>query len=222
VSEIFKVFEPAGGVAIPQMLAFVLLVIPGFISLRVYDMLRGGEGRQAKDVLIDILIYGVASDGIVYATSVSFSSLVPGSTRSPWSTVMSVWLFLLVPIVLAAAGFELQRVMMRLGTFPDTLTTSWNHMMNRIASQRLDAGAIITLRDGRVVGARIGQSSRSASTHEDLLLDEVWTIDERRATLVEPSPRSFGVLISRADCETIEFVRLDGVTAVTGPPPEVP
>jgi hypothetical protein len=222
VSEIFKVFEPAGGVAIRQMLAFVLLVLPGFIALRVYDMLRGGEGRQAKDVLIDILIYGIASDGIVYAASAALSAIVPGSARNPWSAVMTVWLFLLVPIVLAAAGFELQRVMMRLGTFPDTLTTSWNHMMNRIASQRLETGAIITLHDGRVVGARIGQSSRRASTRDDLLLDEVWTIDERRATLVEPSPRSCGILISRADCQTIEFVRLDGVTAVSEPPPEVP
>jgi Family of unknown function (DUF6338) len=222
VSEIFKVFEPAGRVAIPQMLAFALLVLPGFIALRVYDMLRGGEGRQAKDVLIDILMYSMASDSVVYAASLLMSSIVPASAHHPWITVVSVWLFLVVPIVLAAAGFELQRAVMRFGIVPDTLTTSWSHMMNRIASQRLEAGAIVTMRDGRVVGARIGQSCRSASTPDDLLLDEVWTIDESRATLVKPSPRSCGVLISRADCQMIEFVRLDGIAAASEPPPEVP
>lgn len=134
MNEIFKPFEATGGVTTQQVLAFLVLVAPGFIALRVYDMQRGGEARQAKDLLI------------------------------------------------------------------------W---MQRIASESLDLGAIVTLHDGRAVGARIGPFARRASTSDDLLLDEVWTIDENRATLVEPLPRSYAVLMNRADCQMIEFVRLD-------------
>jgi Family of unknown function (DUF6338) len=208
VSEIFKLFDTTGGVTIQQVLGFLVLVAPGFISLRVYDMQRGGEARQAKDVMIDIVMYSFASDAIVYAAS----ALVSSVTRPAWAhliTVMTVGLFIVTPIGLGAAFFHFQRTMMRLGAFPDTLTTSWSHMMHRIASERADVGAIVTMHDGRAVGARIGPFARRASTSDDLLLDEVWTIDQNRATLVEPSPRSYAVLMNRADCQMIEFVRLD-------------
>jgi len=208
VSEIFKLLDTTGGVTIQQVLALLALVAPGFVSLRVYDMQRGGEARQAKDVMIDIVMYSFASDAIVYAASALLSSVTPPA----WAhlvTIMTVCLFIVTPIGLGAAFFHFQRTMMRLGAFPDTLTTSWSHVMHRIASERADVGAIVTMHDGRAVGARIGPFARRASTSSDRLLDEVWTIGEDRATLVEPSPCSYAVLMNRADCQTIEFVRLD-------------
>lgn len=218
MSEVFKIFETSGGITARQLLAFVVLIVPGFIALRVYDMLRGGEGRQAKDVLIDILAYGIASDAVAYGLSVLASSILPHAGHRSVNAVVTAFLFVLAPIGLAAAGFELQRIMMRVGAFPDTVMTSWNHMMDRVASQEFEVGAIVTLRDGRTVGARIGPFSRRASLHDDLLLDEVWTIDENRATLTEPSPGSCGLLLSRADCQTIEFVRLDGAASALEQP----
>ena len=209
-----KLFDTSGGITLQQVLALLVLVAPGFISLRVYDMQRGAEARQAKDLMIDIVMYSIASDAIVYAAW-SVLSAVP---RPGWThviTATTVCLFIVTPIGLGAAFFRFQQAMMRLGAFPDALTTSWSHMMRRIASERIDVGAIVTMHDGRAVGARIGPFARRASTSEDLLLDEVWTIDENRATLVEPSPCSYAVLMNRADCQMIEFVRLDLSAAPT-------
>jgi hypothetical protein len=53
VSEFLKIFETLGSVTVEQLLAFAALIVPGFISLRVYEMRRGGEGRKINDVLID-------------------------------------------------------------------------------------------------------------------------------------------------------------------------
>jgi hypothetical protein len=52
-----------------------------------------------------------------------------------------------------------------------------------------------------------------ASESDDLLLGEVWTIDKERATFAEPSSGSLGIIVSRADCQTIEFVRWDKQTS---------
>lgn len=207
MSDFFKLFEAPGAVTLQQVLAALALIAPGFISLRVYDMQRGGEGRQAKDVLVDIMMYSFASDAIVYAAWSTMTSVLPPVYKQA-ITVATLCLFIATPIALGRVFYELQRAMMLRGTFPDTLTPSWRQMMDRIGSEGIDFGAIITTHDGQVVGARIGQSARVASCGEDLLLDEVWTIAENGATLVSPSPCSYGLLMRRSDCRMIEFVRL--------------
>jgi Family of unknown function (DUF6338) len=209
VSEIFKVFEPASGVTIQQVLGFAALVLPGFVSLRVYDTLRGGERRQAKDLLIDIFIYSIASDAIVYGATTALWRFVTPALRVAVTSVVAGCLFVITPVALAVAFFVFQRAMMRWGVFPDTFTSSWNHAMNRVSARCAHLGAIVTFHDGRRIGARIGQSLQQAPGIDDLLLDEVWTLDGKGVTLVERSPASHGLLIRRTDCQSIEFVGLE-------------
>ena len=62
MSEFLKTFETLGGITVEQVMAFAALIVPGFISLRVYEMRRGGEARKTSDVLFDLVIYSFATE----------------------------------------------------------------------------------------------------------------------------------------------------------------
>jgi hypothetical protein len=213
VSEFLKVFETTGGVTVEQLLAFAALVVPGFISLRVYDMRRGGEGRKVNEVLIDVIVYSFATDLIGIAALALISTTVPIPAQPLVKGIAVCLIFLLAPVGFAAVWFDVQKALKRSGVFPDTLTNPWDRMMERVVRERLDLGVILTLKDGRKIGARLGATGDLASDRDGLLLGEVWTIDEAGATLREALPGSCGILVSRADCQTIEFLRWESEPA---------
>jgi hypothetical protein len=209
VSEILKLFETTGGLTADQVLRFVVLFVPGLIALHVYDLQRGGEGRKINEVVLDVVVYSALSDLVTFMSLRGVFRAAPSLPGTVAADVIAGGLFLGIPIALAIGTFTLQRALMRSGAVPDTITAPWNQMMDRIASDNLDLGVIVTLRDGRTVGARIGPSSRCASSSEDLLLGEVWTVGDDRATLLEASPGSHALLVARSDCQTVEFVDLE-------------
>ncbi len=220
MSEFLKTFETFGGITVEQLLAFVALILPGFISLRVYEMRRGGEPRKINEALIDVVVYSFATDLVAVAALALLSASVPPAAQTPVKVIAAVVILATVPVALAVTLFHVERMLMHNRAIPDTRTKPWNRMVERLARERLDAGVVLTLRDGRAIGARLPAPAALASESDDLLLGEVWTIDKDRATFAEPSSGSLGVIVSRADCQTIEFVRWDEQPKSTYESPE--
>ncbi|HEV3088243.1 MAG TPA: DUF6338 family protein [Candidatus Elarobacter sp.] len=213
MSEFLKSFETLGGLTVDQVLAFAALVVPGFVSLRVYEMLRGGESRTINEVVIDVVVYSFATDLVAAIALALLSAFVPPPAQPPVKAIVSIVIIATIPVALAVTLFHVQHSLMRNRAIPDTRTKPWNRMVEQITKERLDAGVILTLRDGRAIGARLPTPAVLASESDDLLLGEVWTIDKERATFAEPSSGSLGIIVSRADCQTIEFVRWDKQTS---------
>jgi|GEM_PF-4689204 len=79
----------------------------------------------------------------------------------------------------------------------------------RIVKEQLSLAAVITLRDGRRVAGRLVEPAY-VSTYpapEQILLGEMWRVDQTSGTFIERMRGSWGMLIDKADCETIEFIR---------------
>ena len=194
------------------MLALAALIIPGLLSLRVYEAKRGGEGRNANDVLIDIAAYSFVIDLIGFAL-LSIVNLIP---PSPWQMLLRlltfVVAFIVFPILLGWGWYEMQTWMVRAGFVADPIQKPWDKVFRRIFQQKLDLVAIATLRDGRRVASRLLDPAY-ASTYpadEQILLGEMWKVDED-GRLVAPYSGSYGMLIDKADIETLEFIEWSSV-----------
>lgn len=208
MSEFLKVFETMGGVTVEQVLAFAALVVPGFISLRFYDMRRGGEGRKVNEALIDILVYSFVTDSAVVAALWLVTLVAPPAAQPAAKAIVAILTLLCVPVALAFAWLDLQQRMMRSGIFADSATTLLESVLDEAVRKDLDLAAIVTLRDGRKIAGRIGASeSRSRVTDDELLLGEVWTVDPDCATFLNAVKGSVGIVVSRTDCQSIEMVR---------------
>jgi hypothetical protein len=212
VDTLLKAFDTLSNATVPQMLALAALIIPGLLSLRVYEAKRGGEGRKANDVLIDIAAYSFVTD-IVGFSLLSVTNLLP---HSPQHVALRALIFVLAfvgfPILLGWGWYETQAWMVRVGFVADPVQKPWDKVFRRIAREKLNLVAIVTLRDGRRVASRLLDPAY-ASTYpadEQILLGEMWNLDEE-GRLVAPYSGSYGMLIDKADIETLEFLEWSSV-----------
>ena len=201
MTDSIKLFETVGTVTGEQVLGFVALLLPGFISLQVYSMRRGGERRKLNEALLDVIVYSFATDIVVLG--------VQAAAQPAAKIIFGITALLVFPAALAFAWVELQRRMIRSGIINESAPKLLENMLDRVVRERLELGAIVTLRDGRKVGGRVTAPAytRSQATHEEIVLGEVWTMDEEGAIFLSAVKGSVGVVITRADCETIEFIR---------------
>lgn len=213
MTEFIKTFETLGGITAEEVLAFAALILPGFISLRVYEMRRGGEARKTSEALLDLVVYSLVTDAVALAALWVLSIIVPHGVQ-PILKLSAVALILLVlPVGVAFMFFEFRRRMLALGLTRDPTAKPWDRFFER--ARRFDGmlSAILTMRDGRKIGVRLIHPSYASSypAPEQALFGEVWTIDPERAMFIRPVPGSCGVLVDKADCETIEFFRWSDV-----------
>jgi len=214
---LLKAYDTFSHATIPQMLALAALIIPGLLSLRVYEAKRGGEGRRANDVLIDIAAYSFITDLIGYLL-ISSTRLLPSSSWQFAATAIAFVLsFAVFPVFLGWGWYEIQAWMVRAGFVADPVQKPWDKVFRRIAEEKLDLVAIATLRDGRRVASRLLDPAY-ASTYpadEQILLGEMWKLNED-GRLVAPYAGSYGMLIDKADIETLELIEWSSVAAHLG------
>jgi hypothetical protein len=209
VSEFLKTFETLGGITVEQILAFAALIVPGFISLRVYEMRRGGEARKTSEVVLDLVVYSLVTDAVALGALSFLTTVVPPGAQPLIKPVVASLVLLVVPVAVAFGFFELRCRMLRRGLVRDPANKPWDRFFERVSEFDGTLAAIITMRDGRKIGVRLTDPSYMSSypAPEQALFGEVWTIDPERATFVKAVPGSCGVLVDKADCETIEFLQ---------------
>ncbi len=163
-------------------------------------------------MFIDIAAYSFITDLVGFAL-LSLIGLIPAS---PWQLglrcVAFVAAFGVFPIFLGWAWYEVQSWMVGAGLVADPVQKPWDKVFRRISQQKLDLVAIVTLRDGRRVASRLLDPAY-ASTYpadEQLLLGEMWKLDDE-GRLVAPYSGSYGMLIDKADIETLEFIEWSSV-----------
>jgi Family of unknown function (DUF6338) len=210
VTEILKTFDATAVVTLHHVVNFVLLVVPGFVSLRVYELKRGDASRRASEVLLDLIVYSVGCDVVVLGGLELVAHGVPPAMR--WgadAVVLAIGLFAL-PSALAVGWLALRASLLRAGIAVDSESGIWEELVRRVTSDGAEPGVIMTLQDGRKVGGRlydVGLLSRSGR-NDEVALGEVWTIDQDRGTFVEPVAGSLGMVVRRSECRTMELHRL--------------
>lgn len=184
------------------------------VALRAYEAKRGGEPRKTNEVLVDIFGYSLIADMIGEALLI-----VANAVPQPYRTIIYVLdvivTFVLVPIGLGWGWYAVQAFMVRAGYVVDPIEKPWDKVFERIANERLDLAAVITLHDGRRVAGRLADPAY-VSTYpaaEQLMLGELWRLDQEKGTFIERMRGSWGMLVDKADCETIEFVRWSEIEA---------
>jgi Family of unknown function (DUF6338) len=214
VSELTKIYDVLKSATIAEILAFAALVLPGLVALRAYEAKRGGEPRKTNEALVDILGYSLVADFVGEAV-LAAANVFPRPYRIPVYVVDVVVTFVLVPIALGWGWYQLQEFMARTGYVVDPIKKPWDRVFGRIAKERLDLAAVITLHDGRRVAGRLADPAYASQypASEQLMLGEIWRLDQERGMFIERVRGSWGMLVDKADCETIEFVRWSEIAA---------
>jgi len=190
------------------IVAFLIFIVPGFISLRTYEVIRGGEPRKINESLIDVVIYSFATD-VLWAALFYLGSIILPSQAQAVASVLALPIALIAtPIVLAWAWWKLQRRLARSGAIADPTAKPWDKIFNRVVSEKRDVGLILTLPDGRKLGGRYVDPGFASSypADEQLLVGETWKLNQETGAFEARVVGTYGFLIDKKDVLTIEFV----------------
>jgi len=205
VTDFLKTFEALGGATARQLLLFAALIVPGFISLRMYEMRAGGEHRKANEVVVDVVVYSALTDLVALAVFVAIQRFVPASARMTAEVVLALPVFVVLPAFVGSVWFDVRRQLAGIGVLADPAAKSRSVLPS--TDERDGYAVIVTLRTGRRIGGRIANSVDFRLEDDDVYLNEVWTLDEQCATFISKVPGTAGLYVRKAEYETIEFFK---------------
>lgn len=190
---------------IVSVFALIMFFVPGFISIKVYDLFVATDNRDfSKSSLFEAIAYS----SLNYALVLPIGYYVFHILESSLNIVTIVGSFSLISLFFTPAiwgalsayapqYWPLKRILDHPAKKP------WDYVF----SKREPYWILIHLKNGGRIGGKYGRDSFASSypADEQIYLQEVWEIDEN-GQFLEPIEDSKGVIVSAEDIELIEFL----------------
>jgi hypothetical protein len=181
---------------------FLTMVVPGFVSLKVWDLLVPSERRDFSKSLVDAVAYSAINFALLFWL-VAYVSRPDLFKESLFGYLTGHFLLLFAfPVFWPVALLWLMRTKFVSRFVVDPIQKPWDFVF----AKREPAWVIIHLRNGGVIGGRYGARSFASSfpAPEQIYLEEIWALDERR-NFVHRIERTKGVIVLGEDILAVEF-----------------
>jgi len=186
-----------------KLILFIAFAIPGFISIKFYQLFFPGAARPVSEQLIDAVAYSC----INYAALFWLIVQVEGSALKE----VHIWLYYLFYVfvlflapglwVLAWKWLRTRDIFQR--NAPHPIQKPWDFVFK----QRRCYWVIVYLKNGEKIAGKFADKSfaSSAPAEEQLYLEEVWL--ESDGILDRPVKQSEGVLIMTSEISRVELLK---------------
>ena len=190
--------------AIDKLALFLIFFLPGFLSIKVYDLLIPGEQRDFSKSFLEAVAYGVLNFAV-------FSLLILLIHSNHFYDRHRLPYFLCLSLILLVAPILWPVILLKV--------FSWGPIARRIIhpiykpwdyvfGKRQPSWIIVHLKDGGKIGGRFGLRSFASSTFakEQLYLEETWELDDE-GRFVQPVEGSKGIIVMGDQIVAVEFFR---------------
>ena len=177
---------------VDQLVLLIAFVIPGFIGLKVYELLSPSVHKESSKQVIDAIAYSC----INYAALFWPILVVEGSDlRDTWPYGYWAFYFFVLfcaPVIGAFLWLRLRKTQFILKALAHPTQKPWGYVF----SKRDPYWAKITLRDGTKIAGRYSENSFASSSpaEEQIYLEETWIINDKGG-LERKKKQSAGVII---------------------------
>lgn len=188
-----------------KSILFIAFVIPGFVSLKTYELLVPANMKDSDKRLIDAVAYSSVNYALlllpIYAIETS-------DVRECYPKLyilfyMCVLLFAPIGWAFVLKGLRSTKFFQR--SMPHPTAKPWDYVF----AQRKPYWIIVTLKDGKQFAGRFDSKSfaSSAPAVEQLYLEETWNLNIDGG-FERPRNETAGILILSAEILTVEFFNL--------------
>lgn len=187
-----------------KLVIFIAFVIPGFISLKVYDLFVPTDRKEIGKYLIDAVAYSCINYALVFWILILAERNKLNENHPFWFFLLVLAILFIFPIIWAMLFFKLRKLKFFTKRIPHPTLKPWDYVF----SKRESYWVIVYLNDGTKFGGMYDTESFASSypAEEQIYLQQVWEIDEKRKFL-KPIERSRGIIVSKKDIKAIEFFR---------------
>jgi hypothetical protein len=201
---------------------FVVLLLPGFVALAVFDLRIPGERRKFGEMGVALVVYSLLCDGVgllyVWITGVK-----PADPHTPlwqfaWFTLV---VGILVPGAIGWFVVDLREFLSARGFALDPMPKAWDAYFKRLSKSDVPLLLVVTLSDGRRVGGVWDKFAFTSTfpADEDLFIGTVCQLDQATGQLEGVIADHQGILLKRADVLAIEARTLIVPVQVDAPGP---
>jgi hypothetical protein len=180
----------------------LIFFVPGFISMKVYDLYVPSERRDFSKSLMEAVSFSCVNFAAMYWAIVAIHADNFPTNHPFWYYLASAGILFVAPIfwpILYSRTMSLP--FFRKRTIHPT-PKPWDYVFSKGES----LWVIVHLRDGRRIGGRFDTQSFASSfpADEQIYIEEVWQLDSK-GRFKRKVDDSRGLIISREDFEAIEF-----------------
>lgn len=185
-----------------KLFLFVAFVIPGFISIKAYEILLPSQIRDSSKQVIDAIAYSCVNYAILYWPIISISSGSFHETHLFLFYFFFVFVLLLAPIIWVIIWKKLRESKYFQRNAPHPTQKPWDFVF----AQNKCYWVKVTMKDGTMLGGKFADKSfaSSAPAEEQIYLEETWVLDEDGA-FERAKNRSEGVIILSSEISHVEL-----------------
>lgn len=184
-----------------KILLFIIFVVPGFITMKTYNLMSPSSTTTSKDI-IDAISYSCINYAIWL---VPLIYLYKYNVQNESFFLYSIVLFLIVfisPVFLAIFWRKIREFEFFQKFAPHPTGKPWD----KYFSKKKTCWVIVNMTDGRKIGGSYGANSFASSYpyEEQIYIDEEWIINEYGGfeRIVE---QTNGIIIFLKNADSVEF-----------------
>ncbi|MGM3162603.1 DUF6338 family protein [Dickeya undicola] len=188
-----------------KLMIFILFVIPGFISLKIYEILQPSVKKESSKLIIDAVAYSC----INYAAwGIPLYYMIATKIVSLNSPCFYVYLFLLLiifPIINPITLIRIRKCNFISDRLPHPTGRPWDYFFGL----KQCCWVIVTMKDGsQVAGAYKKNAFASSSPEpEQIYLSEHWVLNSDGG-FERPRNNTLGIIILSSEIKTLEFFKM--------------
>ena len=185
-------------------LFFIVIFLPGFISLKVYDLLVPSAPRDFSKSFFEVIAYSALNYGFFsWIILWKFSQYSPEDSKLFIYILSSIVLFV-GPMIWPLIFLYISKKSFLKKYIIDPTPKPWDYVFGK----KEPSWIIVHLINGGMIGGIYDTNSFTSSfpIEEQIYLEEVWEVDEQK-NFIKPVDRSKGIIIFNDEIASVELFK---------------
>jgi len=189
-----------------KLTLFLIFFLPGFVSLRIYDLLIPSPRRDFSKSVFEVVGYSALNFGALYW-------LIYLIHQDNFPVAHAFWYFFFLVLIMVGVPILWPFLILKAFSLPfvakyviHPVAKPWDFVFR----QKFKYWVIVHLKNGERIGGRFDAHSFASSdpAKEQIYLEELWKLDDAGA-FIEPVARTGGIIISEDNILAVELLKGD-------------
>ncbi len=183
----------------------ILFFIPGFISIKIYDLLVPTEKRDFSKSTLEVISYSCINFALLFWILVLINKENFYENNEFWYFGLTILVIFIFPMIWPIILKYLLTSKLLKGRIIHPTPKAWDYLF----SLGEPFWVLIHLKNGDLIGGLYGENSFASSfpNEQDLYLEKVWGVNEN-GEFIKEMEQTGGLLIKEQEIKFIEFFRI--------------
>ncbi|HHK9582760.1 TPA: DUF6338 family protein [Citrobacter braakii] len=188
-----------------KLFLFVLFIMPGFISMRVYRLFHPSADSDTSKVLIDVVSYSCINFSIllipIYLIEINNFFI----SHPVLYYLFYIFVLIIAPVLLPIILLKIRSCEKVKRVLPHPIGRSWDYFF----STRQCCWVLVTLKNGKKYGGYYGSQSFASNSPEpeQIYLEKHWALDDD-GDFDHELTDTLGIIILTNEIESVEFIKV--------------